>query len=343
MAAVQDPPPLDDLAALADALAHRLAAVARAELSRGLAAGDRSLARPVARGAGDVTFGLDAPVEAALTAWCERAARRGSLSVLSEESGWRHFGPSAEQGFDHGGPRLVVDPIDGTRNLMADLRSAWVSVAACPPGPGPPRLGDVRVARLVEIPTSGARVARTFSAERERGARLAREPLGGGERDAPHPLRADRDDRADHGYFPFFRFDVALRPTLARIEADFFARLAREEGARIEHCYDDQYISNAGQLALLAQGTYRFVADLRAHVGALLGERVATSKPYDVAAAVWIAREAGAVVTAPDGGALNPPLDAAAAVSFVGYANEATRRRLEPHLLAALGAVLGGV
>ena len=88
--------------------------------------------RPVGEGVGDVTYGLDLPSEEWIRGWSREVARGTPLSILTEDAGWRHLGPPDPDreldGFDHGGPRIVVDPVDGTRNLMADLRSAWTVV-----------------------------------------------------------------------------------------------------------------------------------------------------------------------------------------------------------------------
>ncbi len=158
-------------------------------------------------------------------------------------------------------------------------------------------------------------------------------PLAEGE------LLADDDDRCDRGYFPFFRYLADLRPAIARVEAAFFERIAREEGAEIEHCYDDQYIASGGQLALLALGTYRMIVDLRARAARAAGGTTLTSKPYDLAGAVLVAEAAGCVVRGLDGGPLDFPLDATTPVDFAGFANAPTARRLAPHLAAALASL----
>lgn len=318
---------------------------ARAAMAAAVEAGDLDLAaRAVRQGAGDVTYAVDARVEAAVERWSEDQARTECLSVLTEDTGWRHLGPDgaggvrALPGFDHGGPRIALDPIDGTRNLMCDLRSAWTVVSFAPPGSAAPRLRDVSLGMVSEIPdTRGARYRRLTA-------------LAGGaceleERELPNDalvrartLVAGIDARVDHGYFPIFRYAPDQRPALARIEAEFTERLRVHEGANLRHVFDDQYISNAGQLFLLAIGTYRMIADVRGWLAARLGTSTVTSHPYDVAGAILCARAAGCVVEGPLGTELDFELDVVTPVNFVGFANAASATRIRPHLEAALHA-----
>jgi len=326
------------------ALCDELRTVTRTALLAAERDGTReALARPHSQGEGDVTFGLDVPSEARIDAWLEEVARVEPLSLLTEDSGWRHRGPDgrggtrALAGFDHGGARIAIDPIDGTRNLMADLRSAWTELAFAPPGAREPRLSDCTGGIVSELPgTLAARFRRLVSDGRACTLELCE--LADGACLSARELRVDSDDRADHGYFPFFRYEPAQRPAIARLEADFFARLAASEGAEMRAIYDDQYISSAGQLVQLALGRYRMLVDARELVRRRLGVAGVTSKPYDLAGAVVCARAAGVVVTAPDGGELDFPIDATTPVGYAGYANAATRARLEPHWLATLRA-----
>ncbi len=249
------------------ALAGELRRAARTAARRGLEA--RAVHRPVGQGVGDLTYALDEATEAALTRWFEDTTRHAPLSLFSEDAGWRHRGPDGASrsreldGFGHGGPRLVIDPVDGTRPLMADLRSAWSVIALCPPGAGEPRLAEAVSGLLAELPDTRAARYRLLLAVKGAGARLEERRLDDDFLVHRARLVADADDRPDHGVFSVFRYTPAMRPELARIEAEFFARLERDEGADLRQCFDDQYISNGGQLALLALGTYRLIADLK--------------------------------------------------------------------------------
>jgi fructose-1,6-bisphosphatase/inositol monophosphatase family enzyme len=326
-------------------LADRIRTAARTALVEAVVSGSlESIARSVGQGAGDVTFGLDVPTERVLDLWLREAAAGGPLSLLTEESGWRHMGPDSAgrpsdlRGFDHGGPRIVVDPIDGTRMLMADMRSAWTVIGFASPGNAQPSLSDVSAGVLSEIPDSRGGIWRRMRAVRGQGCTYEERRLTDGYSLSSRRMSAGADDRADRGFFPFFKYMPDQRPAIATIEAEFLARLAQDEGADVRSCWDDQYISNAGQLALLALGSYRMIADLRAWHAQRHGRTTLTSKPYDVSGAVLCAQEAGCIVEAVDGGKLDFPLDAKTPVSFVGWANAATRKRLAPHLHAALGS-----
>lgn len=308
----------------------------RARCTRALARQDReALLRIAGQGAGDVTFALDVPCERAIERWHERCARRAPLSVLTEDRGWRHLGPARGRARelasgDHGGWSVVIDPIDGTRNLAAGLRSAWTAVAVVPPLARAPRFADVRGGLLSELPATTMHRWRRLSSLAGRATYELHE-LGRARPLRRGALRAPRgfDPRAP-GYWSFFRYSAAQRPLLARVEARFFERMRRTHALEPRHAFDDQYISNAGQLALLALGTYRMIVDARALVGQRARIAGTSSKPYDVAAALEVARAAGCVIASPDGGALDFPLDASTPVSFAGYGNAKIARAARP-------------
>ncbi len=329
------------------ALCGELRAAARGAMETAIAAGDiDSMARELRAGAGDVTFELDARTETVIDRWLETTARNGPLSLLTEDEGWRHRGPGTKggvselSGFDHGGPRIAIDPIDGTRHLMSDLRSAWSIVSFAPPGTAQPRMREISLGLVSEIPDSRAARWRSLVAIQGHDAVFEDRALGDCSLVSTRKLHTGDDARAERGYFSFFRYLPAQRPPLAEIEARFFERLARLEHADVRSCYDDQYISSGGQLALLTIGTYRMAADLRAWLGWKHPEipSIATH-PYDIAGAVLVAREAGAQVCGIDGEALDFPIDCSTPVSFVAWTNAATKARLQGHLKAALGEV----
>lgn len=338
----QPRPALPEIAAWPErllALAHRLRAVAIQEKDQHA---DRL--HPIAQGAGDVSFGPDVATEEILSTWFEEQARREPLSLLTEEAGWRHAGPSpggATPGwrtlpdFDHGGVRITIDPIDGTRPWLHGLRSAWSILALAPPGPEQPQLADVVWGCAAEIPLPEAGWARCLTAARGAGCWRADVPLLGQAPRAKQRTQTRDPDRVGPGFYPFFAFHPSLRPRMAQGALHFFERLRDHEGLPLDQAYEDPYIASGGQFALLAMGHYPMLADLRPRVGAPDGSMTQCAKAYDVAGAIVCAIEAGAVVLDPDGQSLDGPLDATTPVGWVAYAGTRSQKRLHPHYLAS--------
>jgi hypothetical protein len=137
------------------------------------------------------------------------------------------------------------------------------------------------------------------------------------------------------------RFFPGAREELAAIdEAVVRATLGPPQAGKAQ-CFEDQYISSAGQLYELIAGHDRFVADLRPlldrHLAAR-GEALGICcHPYDLAT-ILIARKAGVLLSDDRGGELDAPLDIHADVGWAGYANAAIRAQIEPALLGTLRA-----
>lgn len=287
------------------------------------------------QGAADVSFGLDVVAEEPLAAFGEEIARSIPVRILSEGFGDRVFAANGRA------PelRIVVDPIDGTRNLMFDLRSGFVLTAVAPERGKETRLRDVNVAVMSELPPTDRKTAVVMSAIRGHGAWIRKRDLATGALGATRPLRASTDSRLDNGFVVFFKFDREERTMLAAIEARFLELVVATHGVDGRLLFDDQYICSAGHLYLLLTRRYRFIADLRGVVGDRLGLENQTSKPYDVCCAL-IAQEAGVPLTDADGAPLDLPLDLDARVTLVGYANDAVRSAFEPLLRRAMNECL---
>ena len=135
------------------------------------------------------------------------------------------------------------------------------------------------------------------------------------------------------------RFFPGARDELAAIDEEVVRGALGPVEPGKAHCFEDQYVSSAGQLYELMMGHDRFVADLRPLVEAVINRRGESlgicCHPYDLCAEL-IAREAGVVVTDERGEALSAPLSVEPDVAWVGYANEHIRREIEPRLREAL-------
>lgn len=234
--------------------------------------------------------------------------------------------------------RVVVDPIDGTRALMYQKRSAWILTGVARNRGKDTNLGDIELAVQTEIPLLKQHLSDVLWAVRGEGAsaerfnRLTqtRQPLA---------LRPSRSKTIRHGFAMIARFFPGARDELAAIDEEIvFGALGPVERGKA-HCFEDQYLSSGGQLYELMMGHDRFVADLRPLVETFLKRRGLAlgicCHPYDICTEL-IAREAGVIVTDEQGRALGAPLTIDADVAWVGYANDAIRREIEPLLHAAL-------
>ena len=223
---------------------------------------------------GDVTFAIDADAEEFLHAFL--AEHAPDVAFYSEDAGL--VVPSG------GPPRhvLVVDPVDGTRPALAGLESCCVSVAAAPYGEAA-TMGDVSVGCVVEIPS-----ARVFLAERGGGL------LEGG------PPRLSANERLERMFWTFGFRGRPARP-LVEVLGDLID-LSSVGGASFDlgsACFDTMCVVDGRLDAYVEPGPLLVnkIPGMRAQFERVGGGAVLNNSPYDLAAAVLIASEAGATVT----------------------------------------------
>lgn len=234
--------------------------------------------------------------------------------------------------------RVIVDPIDGTRGLMYQKRSAWVLAAAAPNRGPSTRSSDIVVAVQTEIPLLKQHLGDELWAVRGQGAELRRVDRFSGEV-MKLALTPSRAPSLLHGYAMLTRFFPGARDELAAIDEEVMREVLGPPSPGKALCFEDQYASTGGQLYELMVGHDRFNADLRPQMHALLEQRGQPAglccHPYDVCTSL-IASEAGVILTDPWGAPLDVSLDVEADVAWVGYANATIRARVEPALQAAL-------
>ena len=280
---------------------------------------------------GDTIYTIDEHGEAELIAFCEEWAKEAPFVLISEGiegAGWRVFPEGARQ--EDAAFLMIVDPIDGTRNIMYNKRSAWILTGIAPnKGPGT-TLADIEAAVMTEVPTTRHLLADQLWAATGGGAHREAQNLVTGERQKLS-LRPSRADTLAHGFASIAKFFPAAKAATAAFEEKLFERVL-PDGGENPLIFDDEYISTGGQLYEILVGHDRFLADLRPIFFEALGlPPKLTCHPYDICTEI-IAREAGVIVTGADGAPLSAPLDIRAHVAWVGYANEALRARIEPHL-----------
>lgn len=241
---------------------------------------------------GDYTFGLDEAAEAALPRIIREAEERSGLRLAcySEDRGLVAHSPDPEY-------VLVIDPIDGTRPAMCGFESCCVSVALAPlpsggGGQGLPHvpLASVKAACLIEIKSG-----RVLSGARGQGVRTDWASAAGG-------VRLSEKTGLRH---LFWAHEICGRPTAATQAV--LGRLidASSLGGGCFVFNSSSYAISRIVLGQLDAYVDPFAALLRGRAGqawaeisrGLYGGRVFGLFPYDIAAAAFLAEEAGATVT----------------------------------------------
>jgi fructose-1,6-bisphosphatase/inositol monophosphatase family enzyme len=304
--------------------------------------GTASLATVVGQVAADVIYAVDRVGEDLVLDWLDRhwpADEPVRLVMEGVEDDRVVTVPASA-----GAPRwvLIVDPVDGTRNLMVDKRPAWVLTALAPAdGEGSARLPAVEVAAMTEIPTTRQWRADQVSAVRGHGpagvrARALDVRTGDRHRLVPAPSAAAT---LDHGFASFAHFLPDGKALLASVEQRLWDELM-PPGPEPRQIFEDQYLCSGGQLYEVLAGRDRLVGDLRPLALARLGLPVAlTAHPYDVCTAL-VLTEAGGVVEDPRGGPVDVPLDTTSPVTWVAYANERLAALVRPALARLIKELL---
>jgi hypothetical protein len=234
--------------------------------------------------------------------------------------------------------RIIVDPIDGTRGLMYQKRSAWILTGVAPNRGPDTGLQDIELAVQTEIPLVKQYLSDVAWAIRDKGAHAERFNRLTGAR-TPLFLQPSRAQTIAQGFAMIARFFPGVRDVLAEIDEEIVRAALGPAPADKAHCFEDQYISSGGQLYELMSGHDRFVADLRGVMGPVFARRHLPSgiccHPYDLCTEL-IARELGVVVTGMSGQPLRARLAVEPNVSWAGYANQSIRDQIEPLLQTAL-------
>jgi len=288
---------------------------------------------------GDTIYAVDRVSEENLISlFAERVASIAPLVLLAE--GLPPEGVVLPSGTKEGDAkwRVLVDPVDGTRGLMYQKRSAWILTGVAPNLGAATTLADVVLAVQTEIPLVKQHLSDRLWAIKGQGVHAQRcDRILGTVRD--FSLQPSGATTIAHGFAMISRFFPGVREELAAIDDEIVREALGPVQPGKAQCFEDQYICTGGQLYELIAGHDRFVADLRPLLEPVLkarGLRMGICcHPYDLATEM-IAREAGVIVTDPLGERLSAPFDIEADVAWVGYANPAIRAQIEPHLRKAL-------
>ncbi len=293
-------------------------------------------------GAGDVSYAIDVIAEDIIVEFFSQRNIGNGVIVVSEGIGRRVFPEGLVE--DRADYVLIIDPIDGTREIMYNKRSAWILTGVARNSGNGVTLADIEFAIQTEIPTLKQDRASVVYASVGQGSfeevwdidngRLLTEPTR---------LSSSSADNLRHGYIMFVNPYTSTRSKNAAIVDQLIEQAVGPAQDNEVLVFTDQYGSTAGQVYMLATAKYRLVADLRPAIA--LHQRAAgiggglCCHPYDLCTYL-VAVEAGSAITDLAGGSLRYPLDTTTDCGWVGYANPLLREAVEPVLLDAIAQQL---
>lgn len=298
--------------------------------------GTNTLAEAVSEEGGDRIYRIDREVEAtieeAITDWPDECLPLLLIAEGMGNDGRQQFGSTSQKRRW----RLIIDPIDGTRMLMYDKRSAWFLAAVCPDKGEATTLADSVASVMVELPPSKQTMADAFVASTGNPIRSLRFTVD----ESKPPVISEATEFAAR---PSRKVDLqdgfatvlSMFPGTRRLAADLAERIAERCGVvtSLPTVFDDHYISCGGLMVQLMTGRDLCCLDLRPQFNQILGrssdERFIESHPYDLAG-LQAAQSTEVIMTNGFGQVLNAPLDVQTGVDWCGYANSHIRNLVEP-------------
>jgi fructose-1,6-bisphosphatase/inositol monophosphatase family enzyme len=234
--------------------------------------------------------------------------------------------------------RIIMDPIDGTRELMYQKRSAWILTGIAPNKGKDTNFQDIEFAVQTEIPIVKQYLSDIVSAYKGEGIEAHRYNRISGDQQSIN-LQPSSAKSIRHGFAMIARFFHGARDILAQIDEEIILNVFGNVQSGKALCFEDQYLSTGGQIYELVSGHDRFVADLRPLLEKVLVKRGASlglcCHPYDLCTEL-IAREAGVIITDEKGNPLQARLNVTDNISWIGFANDSIKKEVEPHLINAL-------
>lgn len=292
-------------------------------------------------GEDDVIYEIDRKAEELIIPFIrEKAETLGGVVLIGEGLGNRESPLILPSGKKESScsVRIIIDPIDGTRGIMYDKRSAFFLAGAAPNKGYDTTLQDIEVAVMVELPTSKAAYSDALWAIKGKGCKAERRNLFTGEI-TERDITPSKAKTIRGGFAEISRFFPPGKNILAGIEEELIHTLFPDNSSENPLTFEDQYISSSGQLYEMLCGHDRFIAELRT---ALYNKMRKEGKqgghcchPYDVCAHL-IGLEAGIVITDANGNPLNCPLNTTESVDWIAYANKDIQEEVWPALKTIL-------
>lgn len=294
---------------------------------------------------GDTIFRIDRRVEpivlSSIASWSQDILPIVLICEGLGENGLKKFGNSSLPSRY----RVMIDPIDGTRSLMYDKRSAWF-LATVAEDRGADTIVSQSIASVaVELPTSKQSRSDEIAFCLGDGVIGKRVDLISQADENLH-IQPSRAPSLENGFGQVANFFPGTKVLASELMEAIAASVVGQVQVGQASIFEDQYICTGGQMMELAMGRDRLCCDLRPIFYDIIERRTGSSiarglecHPYDIGA-MKIAKEVGVILTDGFGRPLDAPFDVGSAVHWCGYANESIRDKVEPAIQAWIGGHL---
>ncbi len=264
---------------------------------------------------GDFIYNVDVEAEKILEQEFERWGKEEPVVLVAEGIGRKAYG-GAEADCK---TIVVVDPIDGTREIMYARRPAW-AIAGVAPYKEDATLDDIELTVQTAIGKNIFGENEVLWAVKGQGAYIEKD---GGKAER---LKTLQDDEIEHRFITFQSYFEGFRKPVTDIQEEVLSKFVTPKPGQAL-TFEDNYLSTAGLLYFLATGRQSAVIDLRPKITDGLGNHV-----YDVCSFL-IATEAGASIDFYDeNNSSKIPLSLDSKVGFRAYANEKLKNKIDPIL-----------
>ena len=289
----------------------------------------------------DACFNIDLEVEKRLPELLERELGPvASVAVVFEGQGDEpplvvpHGVPEQRAEF-----RAIIDPVDGSRGIAYQVRPAWVLTAVAPNRGAQTSIADAEVVVQTEIPIVNQRESACLSVIRGEPLVAEMHNIDSGVV-RPLTLNPTSAETIENGYVGVETYFDGPSVLLSEIQERLIAKVLGPGEPGAARVWHDTYISSAGVVYGLLCGKLRWAHDFRPLVRQAMDKRglamSLTAHPYDLCTAPLLAASLDVHITDPWGAPLDVPMILDHDVAWIGYANGAIRRQVEPHLQTVL-------
>ena len=268
---------------------------------------------------GDFIYNIDLEAEKILLEEFRKWGKEEPVLLVAEGLGRRPFGAEKEEDCK---TIVVVDPIDGTREIMFSRRPAW-ALAGVAPYRKDATLDDIWISVQTSIGKNifgedeALWAVKGKGAYWQKGKKILR-------------LKTLQDEEIEHRFITFQSYFEGLRKPVTDIQERVLSNFVRPQTGKAL-TFEDTYLSTGGLIYMMATGRQSAIIDFRPQVGKALGNHV-----YDLSAHL-IAKEAGASADFYVGNKKSKvPLSLDSKFGMRFYANKKLKNKLDPVIDKAL-------